>query len=308
MAAAHHPIAAEPTLGPPTTGRRGVPRRRLMAGALVAALLAFATVTPVGRSAADTVLQSFRSERVSVVEIRGEDAAAVVGLADLGQVSGVAGHAAGEHVDSLALAQERVGFALRSPAADALPPGFALDEVLVLPAREVRFTFDRERAAGFYAARGLPGTELPSRFDGVTLVLGAPAAVLATYRGGDAGMAVVGQSDPVTARVQPAAAHPDVTLDEVRAFLLGLPGLSPELTGQLRAAGDWRRTLPLPVPVDHVRWRATTVDGAPAVALAARGGGLEALVWQDDGRIYGVGGTLTAARAERLASGLAAAP
>ena len=76
------------------------------------------------------------------------------------------------------------------------------------------------------------------------------------------------------------------SLAELREVVLDLPGL-PQTAAQLRAIGDWRATLPLPVPSDEVRWRSATVGGAEALSFADRTGRLNALLWQRDGHIWG---------------------
>ena len=92
-------------------------------------------------------------------------------------------------------------------------------------------------------------------------------------------------------------------LEEVRGYLLGLPSLSGETARQLRAIQDWRTTLPLPLPADKVRWRDATVNGGPALALVDSSG-LNALLWQRDGRIYSVAGQRSADEILRVANGL----
>src|SRR5438105_8737640 len=98
---------------------------------------------------------------------------------------------------------------------------------------------------------------------------------------------MVGQAGQITAGVEG-----NVTLDELRDFLLGLPGLPADTVSQLRAVGDWRTTLPIPVPVDKVAWQPTTVGGASALMLSDRGGLGGGVLWQRDGHIYGVAGTV----------------
>ncbi len=131
---------------------------------------------------------------------------------------------------------------------------------------------------------------MPARLEGATLVVGLPAAAMLEYDSGSGrGRALmIGQSGQLTAGVEGNA-----TLDEVRDFLLGLPGLPPGAVSQMRALGDWKTTLPLPVPVDKVDWEQTTVAGAPAVMLSDRSGAGSGLLWQRNGLIYGVGGTLS---------------
>ena len=86
--------------------------------------------------------------------------------------------------------------------------------------------------------------------------------------------------------------------------MLGLPGLPAETVAQLRAIGDWRTTLPLPVPSDQVRSRPATVDGAEAVSFADQTGRLNALLWQRGGHIWGVAGVIGSDEALDVADSL----
>jgi hypothetical protein len=82
------------------------------------------------------------------------------------------------------------------------------------------------------------------------------------------------------------------SLAELREVLLDLPGLPAGTVDRLRAIGDWRATLPLPVPSGEVRSRPATVGGAEGLSFADRTGRLNALLWQRDGHIWGVAGVL----------------
>jgi hypothetical protein len=95
-----------------------------------------------------------------------------------------------------------------------------------------------------------------------------------------------------------------VSLEALRGFLLGLPGLPPQTVRQLKAIGDWRDTLPLPVPADRIDWRATTVGGAQGLLLGERSGLGSAVIWQRDGRIFGVAGAVRQAQVLRVAESL----
>jgi hypothetical protein len=73
---------------------------------------------------------------------------------------------------------------------------------------------------------------------------------------------------------------------------------------RLRAICDWRDTLPLPVPADRIDWRSATVGGAPGLVLGDRGGLGSAVIWQRDGRIYGVAGVLRQSQVLRVAESI----
>jgi hypothetical protein len=94
------------------------------------------------------------------------------------------------------------------------------------------------------------------------------------------------------------------SLEELREVVLGLPGLPAETVAELRSIGDWRTTLPIPVPTDQVRSRPTTVNGAEALSFADQTGRLHALLWQRDGHIWGVAGVLGTDEARDVADSL----
>jgi hypothetical protein len=94
------------------------------------------------------------------------------------------------------------------------------------------------------------------------------------------------------------------SLEELREVVLGLPGLPPETVAQLRSIGDWRTTLPIPVPADRVRSRPATVNGAEGLSFADQTGRLHALLWQRDGHIWGVAGVISADEARDVADSL----
>jgi hypothetical protein len=110
---------------------------------------------------------------------------------------------------------------------------------------------------------------------------------------------LVGQAQPLTIEVQG-----NVSLEEMRVFLLGLPGLSSQTVRQLQAIDDWQRTLPIPIPVDRVNWQRTTVGGAPALLLGDNSGLGSVVIWQKDSQLYGVGGGYSAREVQRVADGL----
>jgi Sigma-70 region 2 len=145
------------------------------------------------------------------------------------------------------------------PDAAALPSGVdTRPRIMVTPARQLRFTPDAARVGRHLAAHGRSAAAVPARLDGATLAAEVPAAALLHYVAADGGpRLVVGQSRELTARVVDGT----VTLEALREFLLDFPGLPPQTVRQLRAIGDWRNTLPLPVPADRIDRRATTIHG-----------------------------------------------
>lgn len=294
--------------GPPTPWTElvsgAVHRWRYAAGgmAAVVALGLLVGFTPVGQVVAAQFLAQFRSQRFSVVAISGErgQLAPFEQLERLGTVESPSSKSM-ETVASVPEASKRVGFTVKEPDVSTLPAGLGKTPAIrVTPAGEVRFTFDRAKAGAYFQSIGRPDVSLPDKFHGAALVANVPAAALLSYSDGDSGMQLlIGQSSELTAGVDGK-----VTLDELREFLLGLPGLPPETVRQLRAINDWPNTLPIPVPVDQIHWRETTIAGGKGLVFSDGSGLGSAAVWQRDGRMYGVAGTFKAADIQRVADSL----
>jgi hypothetical protein len=278
------------------------PARRWLAATAALALVLVLVATPTGRGAASSFLAQFRSQRFAVVTLdpaQAGDLAAT--LQQLGTVEGGLGDLEPEQVATPSAAAPLVGFPVALPDAAALPAGVdTRPRVSVTRARQLRFTLDAAKVRRYLQAHGRSGAALPPRLAGATLVANVPAAVLLAYAGADGvPRLVLGQSRELTASVEGGA-----TLEQLRGFLLGLPGLPPQAVRQLKAIGDWRDTLPLPVPADRIDWREATIDGARGLLLGERSGLGSAAIWQRDGRIYGVAGVLRQAQVLRVAESL----
>jgi hypothetical protein len=312
VAAPAGPVPAEPT---PSAGATPPPapipltrrgrlaglgaRTRGVAAALVAALVLTGLVaTPGGRAAAAGFLAQFRSQRLEVVPLDPGQATqvedVVADLVETGVFTGDAIKMGGlgepQVAADLAQAGRMAGFAVPAVDPSVLPAGVERtpQRILVTRAQESRVTFDRDRALDYLRRNGRPGATLPERYDGTRLVIQVPAVVVQQYAGRDGGPALlVGKAGTLGLSTEGGA-----SLAELREVVLDLPGLPAETVARLRAIGDWRATLPLPVPSDEVRSRPATVGGAEALSFADRTGRLNALLWQRDGHIWGVASVL----------------
>jgi len=268
--------------------------------------------TPQGRGAAAQFLAQFRSERFAAVALNTDQIANIEQtmseLQNLGTISGLDTAPEPQAVASVAEASRLVGFPVLEPDPATLPAGISATPtgMRVMPAHQVRFTFDLDRARAYYQSIGQHDVTLPEQFDGAALVVNTPPVVLLEYRSGDApadspfgfGL-VIGQAGTVTVDVEG-----DVTLDELREFLFELPGLSPETVQQLQAIEDWETTLPVPIPVDEVYWERATIAGTPGLLLNDNTGLGSAAIWQRDGRIFGIAGGMKARELQRVAESL----
>jgi hypothetical protein len=322
LAAAREATAAATTPDPapppvPLAGRRRrarawlSTRTRAVAAAMVAVLLLTGLVTtPAGRAAAAGFLGQFRSQRLQAVPVdagqTNQIGDVLTGLVDSGVFTGdphqVAGFGPPQVAADLAQAGRMAGFAVPAVDPSVLPAGVDRTprRILVSRAQEVRITFDRDKALAYLRRHGRPDARLPERFDGTQLVVRVPAAVVQQFSGRDGGPAVlVGKAGILGVDTEGGA-----SLEELREVVLGLPGLPAETVARLRSIGDWRTTLPIPVPTDQVRSRPASVNGAEGLSFADQTGRLHALLWQRDGHIWGVAGVLGADEAQHVAETL----
>jgi hypothetical protein len=278
-------------------------------GVIVALLLMLTAATPQGRGATGEFLAAFRGDRFAAVQISTDQIANIEQtmseLQHFGIVSGIETAPEPQVVASVAEASQFVGFAVLEPDPATLPEGVGATpaQVRVVPAHQLRFTFDLDQSRAYYDSIGQNDVSLPERFDGASLVINTPPAVVLEYR--RAGVTsssplgiglLVGQAGTVT-----AGAEGDVTLDEFQQFLLELPGLSPETVQQLQEIDSWKTTLPVPIPVDQVNWERATIDGSPGLLLNDNTGLGSAAVWERDGRIFAVAGAMKARELKRVA-------
>jgi hypothetical protein len=290
-----------------------------VAAALVIGLLV--AFTPGGSSVAAAFLSQFRSQQVTAIEVTPQTQADVAktlnALGNLGKVqmpgaNGANGAARPEAVAravegqqktvSLAEAAQTVGFTLATPDPATLPAGMdKTPQVRVVPGSQIRFTFDKTKAREYFQSSGHPEVNLPDKYDGATLVVSIPSAALLEYGNGSSGKngLIVAEAGELVVDVQG-----NVSLPEMRDFLLGLPGLPPTVVTQLKQIQSWNDTLPIPVPVDQVHWQSTTFNGAQGLLLNDNSGVGSAAIWHANGHLMGAAGSVKATDLKRFAESL----
>jgi hypothetical protein len=294
---------------------------RVASGGVAAALALTLLVafTPQGSSAAAAFLAQFRSQQVSAIEVTPQSQADIMrsmnALGNLGtlQVPGGSTTAQPQALAREAAAQSRtvtaaeaaqtVGFTLTTPDPATLPAGLGkTPTVKVSPGSQIRFTFDKAKAQAYYQSTGHPDVSLPDKFNGAALSVSIPSAAVFNYGSGASSRddLIVVEAGELVVDVQG-----NVSLPEMRDFLLGLPGLPPTVVSQLKQIQNWNDTLPIPVPVDQVNWQKTTINGSQGLLLNDNSGVGSAAVWHANGHLYGVAGTLKAADLKRVADSLA---
>ena len=212
----------------------------LAAGVLILLIVIFTSV----RNAGQEFLNLFRVEQAQTVQVTQEfldslpepDAALIQWVeepSDAGEPREV----------SLADAEEELGFRLAqlATAPEVLQPE---PTVKITDEEEAAFTIDLPVARNYIWALGGDGAILPDTLEGAVFRVTMPQVGMLFYAAKeDAEMGVW-----LFQTTSPTLAVPgEIDMDSIRAELLELEILPPELAAQLRAVSDWESTLLLPL-------------------------------------------------------------
>ncbi len=243
-----------------------------------------------GSAAAATLTTIFSPTHVAPVAVSQSDLRAIAAVTGLGNTQPLGGFATptgsstlrfgtitwssggSQQASSLAQATAEAGFPVSLPA--HLPAGVgAVQRLVVQPRGRATISFNSK-------ARTLAGSSVrldagPAVFAGYGAPngYGAPTLAIATMR-------------------RPTAQSTGASLSQIEAFLLGEPGIPPQLAEEVRLLGDLRTILPVPVPAG-ASLRSVRVDGWPGVLVADSSNAAAGVVWEDgDGLIHVVAGIL----------------
>lgn len=150
----------------------------------------------------------------------------------------------------------------------------------------------------------------PEGVDQLTFGLDTPAAAVTYYGDKQQGFGILQMANlpNAGAGAGPVLKLPsELDVNAFRAALLALPGLPQDTVDQLKNVQDWDRTLIIPVPQDATTKNVTINGNAALLILDGQGRG-SLLLWQDNGILYAVGGTLSEADVMLVANGLTSAP
>lgn len=167
------------------------------------------------------------------------------------------------------------------------------------------FTISADKARQYTQSKGKPFPAMPQGVDGTTLSVTAGPGVLTIYGAPNLGDNAPGTgtatsssdrvSIPSLAIVQmttPRVVSDGASVQVLESYIANLPGVPAELAAQIQAMGDPTTTLPVPVP---------TGQGSHQVDIMGQGDGLfvgdstglgAGVIWQKDGVLYAVVGTL----------------
>jgi len=280
---------------------------RVAALGLVAATIAGVLM---GTGAAQSFLTIFEPRQFAPITVTQADL--VNGMAELsnyGALKWTEVPAIHEVADAQAAAAES-GLRILTPA--SLPPGVPSTARYVVSAHSAgTFTFSAERAKAAAAQVGKRLPAMPASIDGSTLYVAVGPVVLQVYgksAGGD-GISEGGLVGTMPALVileekMPSVSSSGVSLRQLLDYLLAQPGISPRLAGQIRAISDPATTLPVPIPLDLATSHAVQVQHVRGLFVGDSTGLGSGIIWQKDGVIYGVAGTLTESQVRAIADSL----
>ncbi|MDQ2991226.1 MAG: hypothetical protein M3R30_00195 [Candidatus Eremiobacteraeota bacterium] len=268
----------------------------LVAAAVIAVLAIFAPLS----SIAHDFLTIFQPKQFAAVDVSGYASGkkhlnVFPNLGDFGTMHDVL---KGKmiHPASAAAASKAAGFRLVAPA--SLPSEITDAPHYRTMGKSVEsFTFSAARAAASSAKAGKTLPAMPVGLDGTTITASLGPVVVTTW-GGKERRLVVMQG------VAPVVRSSGATLAELEGYLLSLPSIKPELADQIRSIGDPSTTLPVPIMAVKQSSHPVDVNGAAGLGIGDNTGLGAGVVWERDGKIYAVFGTLSEDQVMGVATGL----
>jgi len=278
-------------------GMRWHPARFLGSAGAMATLAGAVVLTPIG-GWAHNFFTIFQPQQIQAVSVTTDQLRSLPDLNRFGTVS--APKSAPMHTyASAAAAAAAAGMSVPVPA--TLPAGVASSvKYHVMPGATGSFTFSAAKATAWAKASGKALPPMPAHVDGSTLRVTLNSTEVAIYQAsGDAMPGLV-----IGEMRAPLATSTGASVRELENYVLGLPGVSPQLASELRAVNDPTSTLPLLIPVDRAHSHTVLVQGVHGVAVGDNTGVGTAVLWEKRGVVYGVGGTISESTALDVANHL----
>jgi len=308
-------VEDEGVMAAPAAMRRRVPARWLQGLAAAAGVVLVASALTLS-GVADSILKIFEPRSVVGVPVTQQDLSylgqACAGL-DLQQCMGTYGTfewttpPQPKEVQSLASASSTAGYSVQTPS--SLPASVTgPTRYGVINRSSATFTFSATATQQAATRQGRTAPPMPANIDGSHLYMTAGPAVFQVWGAGTS-TARGGQSDPIPALVvgqakAPVVTSDGVTVDQLRTYLLQQPGVSPQLAAAIRAIGDPASTLPVPVPAELAVSHPVTVQGVQGLFIGDNTGIASAIIWQKDGMMFEVIGSLTERQALDIANSM----
>lgn len=275
------------------------PAKWLAAAAGVVIVAMTLTVTGV----ADSIFQIFETKQFAAVTVTPTDLQTLGQLSEFGTLTW-SSQPQPHQTATLAQASAETGLPAISMS---LPSSITAAATYgAVPKTTATFVFDASKARASAAAIGRTAPPMPAKLDGSTLVLTGGPAILVTYgtpaQGGQGAQG--GSVLFVGVAKAPTVASDGASVAEIQAYLLSQPSVSPALAAQIRAIGDPASTLPVPIPLGQASATTVSVHGTTGLFIGDSTGLGSGVLWQQDGLVYIVGGTLSQAQTIEVANSL----
>jgi hypothetical protein len=274
---------------------------RLIAGIGIAAV---ASVVLVVSGGAQDFLSLFQPKQLTAVPVTAADVRSLAGLTTYGSVTG-GSSITFQPEPSAAAAGTAAG--LGAPVVSDLPAGTtAAPQYAVVSGGVVTFTFSKALAEAAAARAGGRLPAMPAGLDGSTLSVMIAPAVVVSY-GVDpsnllhGGSLPSGQAFIVVKSRTPTVTSTGVTVRQLEDYLLSVPGIPTGVASEIRALGDPTQTIPVPIPVDLASGSPVSIDGASGLLIGDSTGLGSAVIWQHNGVVYAIAGTVTSNEALAIA-------
>lgn len=293
--------------------RAATPVRRPAVSAWVKGLSAAATVALVATvltvsGLAETILTIFEPKQIVAVPITTTDLRGAPSFETYGTLTWTE-QPKPYDVPDIRVAAKESGMTVLIPG--NLPAGVGAPRYGVMPKTTATFTFSAEKTRQAAAAQQRTPPPMPANIDGSKLFITGGPAVVAYYDDGtrptptSSASPFSGMPRLIVAQGRPPVVQSDgVTVEQLQSYLLAQPGISPQLAAQIRAIKDPSSTLPVPIPVDMATSKKVTVQGVDGIFVGDSTGLGSAVIWQKDGIVYGVAGTLTEQQVLAVANSL----
>ena len=269
--------------------------KRWIAAAVAAILLSFVLLQS-NSVLATQFLSFFRIQQlkpisISQTEMTGLSKYSVPGIDDLGSVT----FQSPRQQNDLTRAQaaQNIDFPLTLP--QQLPQDVGNDPIFkVISGGHGTFTFSSAKVHTYLAKNGHNNVRIPANLDGATFNVTTTAGVIVQYgyNTGDPFIIIEMPSPTIQATGK-------ASLQNLRDFMISLPGLPASFIAQLKQLDLNNGTIPFPVPAG-MQAQSVTVHNASGLLLSSRKTVQIAhnvqipvgskLVWQENGIIYGLAG------------------
>ena len=288
--------------------------RPLWAAAAAIVVLAVSLSFPQVQAMASRLLQLFRVERITAVQVGlGVDEVPVELKGYLTKLEALLGSQVQlegllepVEVQDVAEASALAGFPVRLPTGLEGAPRLTCQQ-----ARTVRLTIERDRWQTLLNEMGYGDFVLPESVDGSEVTIQIPDLVAATYGqcgpGEDEGTRPGDCIALVQSRNPTIEVPPELDVKRIGELFLKVLGMPSEEAADFAGRVDWLTTLVIPVPRDAEYRVVPDVDGVSGILFenpTAKAGSRYTLVWLKDGILYGLMGAADGAEAAAVANSL----